>query len=221
MQSPQEIDTPLQIWDTTSAFIIKTETIDFNGDNKLDYFVLFRNPSWHSSSTKPFAFELWYTSSFKVVKRVQISVVLDYDFRWFINLDNDPEPEIVSARGFSDGVTYAISDQNPSDWSEKLTFSFNPILIDPTDPWEVHYWGYTKDITNIMTKNDGGLIKIRCSFEHKVYRDSEHYVPDWQQQHQLPVIFFTGKPKKRYRKDYRIRKIQWLSFQEIIEKARR
>jgi len=220
MQSPQEIDTPLQIWDTTSEFIIKTETIDFNGDNKLDYIVLFRNPSWHSSSTEPFAFEFWYSSSFKVVKKVP-KYIVDYDYRWFINLDKDPEPEIISALGYSDGITYAIYDQNPKNWAEPLILSFNPILFDLSNRSKEYYWGYAWDIKNIMTRTHRGMIQIRCSFDHEIYRDGEHYVPDWQQQNRLPVIFFVGKSKKRYTKDYRIGKLQWLSFQEIIEKAKR
>ena len=218
MQSPQKIKTPPQILETTPEFILKTETVDFNGDNKLDFIVLFQKQDKWRSPYGIREFEWWYTSSFEVVKKIQKSNVR-FDYRWFINLDNDFEPEIVSARGYSDGMTYAFYDQNPINWSEKIILSFNPILLDASNKSKEYYWGYPWDLTNIISRIDKGMIQIRCSLDHDIIRDSENYVPKWQKT--LPVIFFTGKTTKPSVKVAPIRKVQWLTLQEIIEKVRR
>ena len=218
MHSPRKIETPSQISKTTSEFILKTETIDFNGDNKLDYIVLFKNQTWQSNFTEPFAFEWWYTSNFKVVKKVP-KYIVDYDYRWFINLDKDPEQEIVSARGYADGIDYSFYNQNLINGSDTLIFTLNPVLLDSSNKLKQQYWGYPWDITNIITRIRDGKIQIRCSLDHDIIRDSEHYVPDWQ--HILPVIFFIGKTTQPNIRVAPIRKVQWLTLQEIIEKVRK
>jgi len=214
MQTPRLVNTPPQISNSISGKILKTYAIDFDGDDKLDFLVYVKN----ETSDTPFAFELWYASSFKLVKRVP-KYISDYDYKWFIDLDEDPEPEIISAYGFTDGIDYSIYDQNLAKGSDILLFRFNPVLVDSSNKQKEYYWGYPWDVTNITTKIESEVMRIRCSLNHDIVRDAYINIPKWQ--HTLPVIFFVGKTTQPDIEVEAIKKVRWLTLSEIVKAVRR
>lgn len=213
MQSPRQVNTPNEIANSIPDKIIKAEAVDFNGDGKQDYLVIVED----KSDAKPLTYELWYTSSFKLVKRVP-KYESDYDRKWFINLDDDPEPEIVSASGFEDGIDYSIYDQNLVKGTDVLLFRFNPVLIDTSNTQKEYYWGYPWDVTNIMVKAEGGSVRIRCSLNHDIERYGAIDIPTWQKK--LPAIFFVGKTTQPDIEVGTIRNIEWLTLGEIEKQIR-
>jgi hypothetical protein len=214
MQTPRLVNTPPQISNSISEKILETYAIDFDGDDELDFLVYIKN----ETSDEPIAFELWYASSFKLVKRVP-KYISDYDYKWFINLDDDPEPEIISAYGFTDGVDYSIYDQNLAKGSDILLFRFNPVLIDSSNKQKEYYWGYPWDVTNIITRVENEVIRIRSSVNHDIIRDAYINIPKWQQT--LPVIFFEGKTTQPDIEVEAIRKVRWLTLKEIEKAVRK
>lgn len=214
MQSPRPVDTPTQILDSISGKILETKSIDFDGDDKLDFIVFVKN----DTSDNPFAFELWYTSSFKLTKRVP-KYISDFDYKWFINLDEDPEPEIISAYGFTDGIDYSIYDPNLAKGSDILLFRFNPVLIDSSNKQKEYYWGYPWDVANIIIKIENEVLRIRCSLNHDIIRDAYIDIPKWQ--HTLPIILFEGKTTQPDIEVKAIRKVRWLTLIEIVKAVRR
>lgn len=214
MQTPRLVNTPSQISNSISGKILETYAIDFDGDDKLDFLVYVKN----ETSDEPFAFELWYASSFKLVKRVP-KYISDYDYKWFIDLDEDPEPEIISVYGFTDGIDYSIYDQNLAEGSDILLFRFNPALIDSSNKQKEYYWGYPWDVVNIITKIENEVLRIRCSLNHDIIRDAYIDIPKWQ--HILPVIFFEGKTTQPDIEVEAIRKVRLLTLTEIVKAVRR
>lgn len=141
----------------------------------------------------------------------------DYYYVWQINLDDKPGDEFVVASGYSDGIDYSIYRDFRNEKS--LVCRFSPVLIDPSKESQPFYWGYPWDIKNIVTRKDGGRTKIRCSFDHKITREgAEIDVPKWQ--NQVAAIFFTGKSTQPDISVGPIKKIDWLTLEEIEKKVR-
>jgi len=134
---------------------------------------------------------------------------MDYDFFWFINIDNDPEPEILNASGYSDGIDYWFSDQNIKTGIDEILFYFSPIIVEPNKT----YWGYPWDITGLTIKTENAHTKLKCSLDHTISRDDEYTLPEWQKQ--LPVIVFQGRPTQPDLQTTIIKNYQWLTKKEI------
>jgi len=209
MKSPSVVDTPAQIKGSLSSEVLGSKTIDVDGDGKLDFIIEIKN----DASDEPYAFDLWYSSSYKLIKKVP-KYNMDYDFLWFVNLDEDPEPEIVAADGYSDGIDYSIYDQNLEDGSTSLLFRFNPVLIDDSNKQKDYYWGYPWDISNIIIRSNNGVLQVKCSLRHGIARDGEIDTPEWQKM--LPAIFFEGKSTQPNIQVGKIDHVQWLTVKEII-----
>lgn len=186
---------------------ILTLTIDFTGDNKLDFICRIESDNKDKGEIK----ELWIDHDYKIIKTIY-RWASDYDYYWFVNLDSDPEPEICSIFGDSDGINYAFYDQNLKDGIDNLIFFFNPIIIDTTQEKQI-YWGYPWDIKDIKIKKESGTVKILNSIDHDIKRNGEIEQPS--NQSILPVICFTGKSSQPNVKFGEIRKITWMSIDEL------
>jgi hypothetical protein len=101
------IETPEKLTKLISGRITSTFQIDFTGDGIKDYICQL---DFHDK-TKPVYKEIWINSQFEITKTIE-KYSMDYDFFWFINIDNDLEPEILSATGYSDGIDYCFIDQD-------------------------------------------------------------------------------------------------------------
>ena len=201
------IDTPDELIDLFSGLSFRTIQVDFNGDGQEDYICQL---DLKDTLIDPHN-EIWINSDFKKVKTID-KYLMDYDYFWFVNIDSDPEPEIFSATGYSDGIDYCFIDQDLTNDKDSILFYFNPVILDS----DKKYWGYPWDINDIPIKLDNGLIKIRCSLDHKITRDGEISRPDWQ--NQFPAICFSGQSTQPNINVGQINGLEWLTVSEIVDK---
>ena len=148
------------------------------------------------------------TSDFVLFNRT-LKYVQDYDLIRFVNLDSDPEPEIYSARGYSDGIDYAIYDINMKTGKQELLFYFNPVIIDKGKL----FWGYPWATRGFVTKTIDGEPKIYYSTDHDIEREGEISVPESQKV--LPVIFLIGQTTQPNIGVGEVRNRTWGTIEEI------
>ncbi|MFB9076732.1 hypothetical protein ACFFLS_24045 [Flavobacterium procerum] len=188
--------------------IDSVKTIDFTGDKVLD-FICIAKPD-----TTGIANEYWVSSEYKTIKKVKNNLNTIHH-RWFINLDDDPEPEIYEAIGEEDGVNYTIQDQNLQTGKDKILLYINPVIIEKNKI----YWGYAWDTKNIIARKNGKVTEVFCSLNHTIERDgNEETNPKAQKQ--MPVLFFSGHHTQEGFQLI-IKDEQWLSLKEIIKKTKR
>lgn len=143
---------------------------------------------------------------------------LDYDFKFFVNLDNDSVPEIIRASGYSDGINYYITKQNLETPNESILFYFNPIIKRIENNKFTYYWGYAWTLNSILLSINGET-KILCSLNHTIKNEGEIYHPE--NQIQFPAIIFSGEPKSSYEYPEKISQTEWLTIDEIINRIRK
>lgn len=201
------IENPTELNGTFAGLDFQTIHVDFNGDGLKDYIC---QPDYKTELIDPHK-EIWINSDFKKVKSIE-KYWMDYDFFWFVNIDSDPEPEIFSATGYSDGIDYCFIDQDLKTGENSILFYFNPVILDS----DKKYWGYPWDIKDLMIKIESGQVKIKCSLDHKIERDGEISRPD--SQSQFPVICFTGKSTQPNINIGQINGFEWLTINEVMDK---
>ncbi|MEP2935744.1 MAG: hypothetical protein ABJM06_14975 [Gilvibacter sp.] len=198
---------PIEISQKVSGPLEFALSIDFNGDGANDYIVKqgFRN------KLKPSYFEYWFTSDFELfLKRERYHMGINISH--FVNIDNDPEPEIFSADGYEDGIDYAFYDIDLQKRKTSLLFYFNPVIIDKNK----EYWGYPWDIIDIhRIKKENGSVLLWSSVKHNIIRDGNIQMP--KDQPIFPVIFFKGKTTQPQAKVEEIEERKWMTITEIIK----
>lgn len=177
LKVPKEINTPKSL---VALFknIEKTLEIDFTGDGINDYLCYTKKYNANGEYT---LVENWITSSLKTLRTKDF--VLEYDYKWFIDLDNDKIPEIVKAQGESEGINYGLYKLDFSKPNDALLFYFNPVIEYKNE----FFWGYPWEIKDIVLKHK--LIKF--TLDHTIVRDGEIIRPKWQKV--FPVLIFKGK----------------------------
>ncbi len=201
------IENPTKLDNIFSGIDFQTIHVDFNGDGLKDYIC---QPNYKTELIDPHK-EIWINSDFKKVKSIE-KYWMDYDFFWFVNIDSDPEPEIFSATGHSDGIDYCFIDQGLATGKNSILFYFNPVIFDSNRK----YWGYPWDIEDLMIKLENGQIKVKCSLDHEIERDGEITRPD--SQSLFPVICFSGKSTQPNINVGQINGFEWLTITEIMDK---
>ncbi|MEO9219916.1 MAG: hypothetical protein ABI315_15175 [Bacteroidia bacterium] len=202
------IDTPAELTRLLSGHINRTFQVDFDGDGFSDYICQLD----FQDTTKDVYKEIWINSHYKIVKTIE-KYSMDYDFFWLVNIDNDPEPEIFSAAGYSDGIDYCFIDQDIKNGKDRILLYFNPVIDDSDE----NYWGYPWDIKDLMIRLDNGLFKLKCSINNEIERDGEITIPDWQKG--FPVICFSGHSNQPDIKVGTIGAWEWLTISEILDKV--
>lgn len=188
--------------------IDSVEVIDFTGDKIPDYICRTKMDSTGLGS------EYWIKSDYKTIKKTKYYFD-GFSYRWFINLDNDPEPEIYQVNGDEDGADYTIVDQNLQTGKDKILLYINPVIIEN----QKKYWGYAWDISNIKARKNGTNIELFCSLNHGIERDgNEESNP--KSQKLMPVLFFSGHHTQESG-EMNIKDEQWLSLAEIIKQTKR
>ncbi len=210
LQQTKEVEVPSSLKSQINGNIKQCRVIDFDGDQKVDFLVLVAN----DSASDPYAYEYWYNSYFKLIKRIP-KYVCDADYLWFANLDDDPIPEMITAYGFEDGIDYSIYKQNLVTGKDSLLLRFNPVLLDSTNKLKPFYWGYPWDIADIVLTHKYNQTLIRCSFNHEIERDGVISIPNWQ--NKLPVILFYGKTTQPDMPVGAIRNFEWLDIKELAK----
>lgn len=215
LQKPRKVRTPEQIEKLINGKITETQAIDFNGDKKRDYIAVVERKT---EDGEIIGTEYWITSDLKVVKET-IRFNADIQERWFINLDNDRVPEIVSAFGYEDGIEYAVYKQDFKNKKDILLFLFNPVLIDSSRQRK-RYWGYPWDWIDIRVRRSGNHYEVLCTFDHEMDGDfAVVEIPEWQKR--VPVIFFSGRttqPQSLVRE--KVGLPRWMNVSDIAKQAR-
>jgi hypothetical protein len=205
---PAKIEATDKLKKCVKGIIESVETIDFTGDKITDYIC----------RTKPgingIGKEYWVSSDYRIIKNNKYGSY-GFLYRWFINLDNDLEPEFYEASGDEDGADYLLKDQNLATGKDTTLLYINPVVIENGKK----YWGYPWNITNIKARTNGRTVELFCSLNHKLTRDgNEENHPEHQTQ--MPVLFFTGHPSQDSDCG-NIENEQWLTLQEIIKRTKK
>lgn len=177
--------------------------VDFTGDSAKDYIVQTKTLDHDETYL-----EIWLTSDYIPFAR-RVKGVTSYDFFYFINLDDDSEPEMYSANGYEDGIDYAIYDLNMKTGSSELMFYLNPVIIEN----ETDYWGHPWFTSGIMTKTVDGKTMVHVSLNHDIERMGEITIPD--NQFVLPVIFLIGHAPRTHTMTDELRERTWMTIEEI------
>jgi len=178
--------------------------IDFNGDTYGDFIV-------QCATNEEIKFKEYWVTSELVIWMTRLRYHVGIEYFNFINVDNDPEPEVYTAFGYEDGIDYALYDLDLNAGTENLLFFLNPIIR----TGENHYWGYHWDIMNMLVKIVDGEVKILSATDHDIIRDGVITIPD--DQLILPCIFFTGKSTQLDIEIGEIRNMKWSTLEEIIK----
>jgi len=188
--------------------IESVETIDITGDNVPDYICK------TTVDTLGIGNEYWISSAYKTIKKTKYYSD-GFFYRWFVNLDNDPEPEIFEAVGDSDYSSFSITDQNLLTGKDQTLLYLNPVIIED----QKRYWGYAWDIHDIKARKNGTNIELFCSLNHKInsYENDEN---ELKLQKQIPILFFTGHHTQESG-NLNSKNDQWLTLQEIIKQTKR
>tara|TARA_B100001109_G_C18861951_1_gene474485 strand:- start:602 stop:1291 length:690 start_codon:yes stop_codon:yes gene_type:complete len=199
------IDYPTELNSKVRGEIDRVYQVDFTGDSKGDFIVQTKKDK--EGKVK----EVWLTSDFLLFNMIS-KYVQEYDFMAFINLDIDPELELYSASGSSDGIDYAIYDLNMKTGKQELLFYFNPVIIENQND----YWGYPWDADGVMSLlMKTGELKIYSAIDHDIEREGTITQP--KNQKVLPVIFLTGHSTQPEIKVEEIRNRSWKTLEEIIK----
>ena len=154
---------------------------DFTGDGEADW-ILRGRPDDEGR-----VHEAWITSSGQVQYETDYFSTPIYT-RWLVNIDADPELEVIVASGFEDGTDYALLDPRARDGSLRAAFRFLPLttIVSCTTGCERVGIGDSLGLGSI----DGNL-GIRVALEHTIHTfDSEWSVPT--NQRVLPAVAFVG-----------------------------
>lgn len=196
---------PNEITSLIKGQIKRVLQVDFNGDGKPDFICQYE-PTIKVDNAD--FLQDWVTSE-KIIVKTERKYSMDFDYSWFVNIDNDPEPEIFLASGYEDGIDYAFYDQDLKTGKNNLLFYFNPVIIENNK----HYWGYPWDISDIIIKSDSSKIYIKSSVDNDMERDGNITIPDTTKK--IPAIFFYGHSTQKDLKVGEIRNIKWTTIDEL------
>jgi hypothetical protein len=197
------INYPAEISAKVKGEIHQVFQVDFTGDSLADFIIRTKMDSLGQIE------EVWLTSKFLVFSKTKREAA-SYDFIGFMNLDNDPEPELYRAIGYSDGIDYAIYNLNMKTGRHELLFYFNPVIIEN----ENDFWGYPWDTKGIITSKANGFTMIYCSIDHDIERDGEITIPE--NQKVLPVLFLSGQSNQPI-PIAEIRNRAWHTLEELTQ----
>ncbi|MBT30569.1 MAG: hypothetical protein CMO01_12995 [Thalassobius sp.] len=200
---------PPELTEMINGEIKSSFSIDFTGDGKVDYLVTAASEGKLNDEVK----EYWITSSFELFREKK-KFNADIEYYHFVNLDQDPEPEIFSAIGYEDGIDYGFFDLNIKLGTEELIFYFNPVIIEN----DKYYWGYPWDIGDLIIKKNSEGILIQSSVDHHIIRDGNITFPS--NQPHFPVIFFSGNHTQPYEVT-EIKSMNWLTIEELKREAQK
>ena len=156
-------------------------------------------------------FEYWYKKE-NLIHEFSYSFV-PINYKWFANLDDDNEKEIIRAQGYEDGVDYAI--YKIKDNEEIVQLYFNPGLKDSKYA-DKNFWAYPNDIKDIIVDQDR---KLLVSLNNNYPRDDDHTIPD--NQKKLPFIFFEGSTTQPDMQLKNIKPLEKLDLKSLIKNSRK
>jgi len=179
-----------------NGIVESAEVIDFNGDKKKDFIFKLKPDSLGIIN------EYWINADFSIAKKVLFTNEL-FHYKWFINLDDDPEPEIIEAVGDSIAANFLVIDQNLKLGIDSVLFNFKPVFIEKGK----QYWSNHKNITNIFARAKGKTVQLYYTlYETEEVKETQNL---------LPILFFKGKSAP-IQDNYSFTKLEWLTLKEIM-----
>lgn len=156
-------------------------------------------------------FEYWYKKG-NLIHEFSYSFV-PINYKWFANLDDDNEKEIIRAQGYEDGVDYAIYKIKGNE--EIVQLYFNPGLKDSKYA-DKNFWAYPNDIKGVIADQDK---KLLVSLNNNYPRDDDHTIPD--NQKELPFIFFEGSTTQSDMQLKNLKPLEKLDLKSLIKTSRK
>lgn len=156
-------------------------------------------------------FEYWYKKG-NLIHEFSYSFV-PINYKWFANLDDDNEKEIIRAQGYEDGVDYAI--YKIKDNEEIVQLYFNPGLKDSKYA-DKNFWAYPNDIKDVIVDQNKNLL---VSLNNNYPRDDDHTIPD--NQNELPFIFFEGSTTQPDMQLKNLKPLEKLDLKSLIKNSRK
>ncbi len=156
-------------------------------------------------------FEYWYKKG-NLIHEFSYSFV-PINYKWFANLDDDNEKEIIRAQGYEDGVDYAI--YKIKDNEEIVQLYFNPGLKDSKYAGK-NFWAYPNDIKGVIVDQNKNLL---VSLNNNYPRDDDHTMPD--NQKELPFIFFEGSTTQPDMQLKNLKPLEKLDLKSLIKNSRK
>jgi hypothetical protein len=217
MQAPIDVSTPATIRQLISGTVLSAKRIDFDGDTKPDLLVLVEGTKppgeEHAVDT-----EIWVTADFKIVRRAQRFRSGGYDYRWFVNLDDEPTPELITASGYEDGIDYSIERLDPVTFRQSVVLRFHPVIVQLRGRERTLFWGYPWDLRHALVRRRGGRVELLSMLDHTLTRESESVPASLPWQRRMPVVFFTGAPTQPGELDV-VGAAEWLTLAELLRRA--
>lgn len=160
-----------------NATIESIEKIDLTGNSVNEYLVTAKNLN------KDSIYEYWFDNDKELFKLKYPNK--DVNYKWYINIDDDNQKEVIRAQGFEDGIDYVVYDI--IEGKQKPLLYFYPALKDEQYKNQI-FWGYPWDISElIINSNNKILVSLSNDF------DSDGNITKPKNQKELPFLFFKGK----------------------------
>lgn len=176
---------------------------------KIDTFSIYNQLEYiltASDKKKNMTYEYWINNN-EVVKTLKYPSV-DINFKWFLNIDNDEDIEILRVQGFEDGINYVVNDILKD--KEVPLIYFNPALIDKRYPNKI-FWAYPLDIIEPIFNNKKEFL---VSLHNNYQRDGEFIKPKGQVE--LPFVFFNGHTSQPNIVVDKLNKPQFMKINTVI-----
>lgn len=223
---PKQIEPTDDLRAIAGRDIQRAVSVDFNGDGVEDYIVWApyagpEVPGKTFSNT-----EYWITSEYRVARTRPLYVTPIYK-RWLVNLDDDPEPEILVESGYEDGSDFLLYDQTDGLRGQELLLHVQPMLVSEEMDGIRHAWGTTEylGLTRVIREGDG--YGFACSYVRDLDPVVEFEVsPLRPPQVVLPILLLEMHgnrplPPRHHGFSLTVRTSVTLTLPELVQRSRR
>ena len=170
--------------------IQRVESVDFTGDGVADR-ILSVDADVDVPGRTYTTRELWVRSDGALLRSTLLFRTPIWE-RWFVNLDRDPEPELLTASGYEDGVDFELEDQTQELRAQEGLFRFVPVFrVEGEKP---HAVGHSGNLDGARVAGSASDAELSCSFDYAEGLLDEAGVagPPTHPQRLLPIVFFES-----------------------------
>jgi hypothetical protein len=215
----REIRVSPELQKLTPSLIRRAESVDFTGDGVPD-FVLSVEPDVDLPGKTYDTRELWITSDGNLLRSTLLFRTPIWE-RWFVNLDRDPEPELLTVSGYEDGVDFEIADQTEELRAQEGLFRLLPVFRVEGSEGSPHALGLPGNLDGAWVAGSSSTWRLSCSFDF-----AEEFLIDAgvagmpnPPQRLLPIVFFES-PTVAGESRHPIHTSAELSLEEITQRSR-
>ncbi len=165
-------------------------TVDFTGDGADDFLVWvpYTGPDVPGKTFR--STEFWIRSDLTVARTRRLLLTSSYK-QWFVNLDADPELEILVKSEYENGSEFLLHDQTDDLRGQEALLHVRPILVSSAWGGVRHVWLSTTYFGQMKAIRGDGPFALACAFDSDVYPPIELQVsPLPATQAVLPILLF-------------------------------